>query len=145
MNSARPALILFDHLGRAVHGTGRTSCSDFLVTREAPHRLIIMEPLETDAPSIARPYCCYISTVIFYVWPHEVVRYGRNTGGFREWDRCEHLIRWDTECEYEGDRYVCGGGHVLRHRKRWWMRFWARRLHNQNGPRERPGKTAGRK
>lgn len=52
------------------------------------------EPLPTAAPRQARPYCCYVRTVIFYKHPLTVVRSGPNKGMYAEWDRVDTI--WDS-------------------------------------------------
>lgn len=96
----------------------------FIVERESAKRINVLEPLSWKAPSIARPYCCYISTVIFYVYPYVVTR----AGNFQEWDRVEAVLCWDREFLHHGERYKCGGGRVIRRRGQWWMKHWARKI-----------------
>lgn len=110
-----------------------------LRTDERPWLLRIWEPLPTKAPAPpkARPYCCYIRTVIFYHFPH-IVRgphpshWGRRwhwnkSGGFLEWDQIETRLSWDDVVSFEGERFEIQGGHVVWRRRRWWMARWARR------------------
>lgn len=82
-----------------------------------------IELLSVTAPSIARPYCCYMNTVIFYVFPSVVTKHG----GFLEWERVETLLRWDLRILVNGSPFKCGGGRVIRWRGHWWMRRDARR------------------
>ncbi len=93
------------------------------VERENEKRIIVLEPLSYKAPSIARPYCCYLRTVIFYVYPYEVTRNGST---FREWDRVESLLSWNAEILCDSNIYIVGGGRVLRLEKSWWMQRWAK-------------------
>lgn len=91
--------------------------------RDHPDRIInIYEPLSYKAPSIAKPYCCYICTVIFYVSPYEVTR----NGNFREWGRVDSMMRWDCRIRFEDQIYETGGGTVIRLEKAWWMKRWAK-------------------
>jgi hypothetical protein len=39
----------------------------------SPNLIEFCEPLSTSAPIHARPYCCYVRTVIFYEYPYRVV------------------------------------------------------------------------
>lgn len=94
-----------------------------LVERESAKRLTILEPVSYKAPSIARPYCCFTNTVIFYVFPYETDRNGQR---FISWDEVDTRLGWDTQIIYDGQRYKCGGGKVIRYRKGWWMKRWAR-------------------
>lgn len=98
-----------------------------VVKRESETRLVLFEPIGYKAPSIARPYCCYINTVIFYLHPHEIVRCGKRRGCFREWERVDTLLYWDREFVFEGEVYLAGGGRVVRRNKGWWMKLWGRK------------------
>lgn len=93
------------------------------VTPESTKRITVYEPLSFKAPSIARPYCCYIRTVIFYVYPYQVTR---NGSSFREWDQARSLLGWDDEILFDGNIYTVGGGRVVRLEKAWWMQRWAK-------------------
>jgi hypothetical protein len=93
------------------------------VVRESAKRITVLEPVSYKVPSIARPYCCYINTVIFYLYPYQVAR---DSHGYLEWDRVDTLLSWESEILFEGQIYVVGGGRVIRHRKSWWMKRWAR-------------------
>lgn len=104
------------------------------------HLLQLWEPLRTKAPSPARcqPYCCYVRTVIFYHRPYiPRGRYLWRSGGrwhweanprsFAQFDNIETRLGGGDVVGFDGDLFVVGGGHVCWYRKRWWMRFWARR------------------
>ena len=100
------------------------------VERESPKWINVIEPLNYRAPSIARPYCCYMNTVIFYIYPYVVTR----SGGFQEWCRSDTLLTWDMDFLFEGAFYRCGGGRVIRRRKQWHMLHWARlKVENESG------------
>lgn len=104
------------------------------------HLLALWEPIHTHAPSPARcqPYCCYTRTVIFYARPY-ITRPGRPWRGmdgvlrpasgsiFIEYDQVETRLRHDDVVSFDGDEWEIGAGHVAWHRRRWWMRRWARR------------------
>ena len=126
---------------------GRTvDLGDCLVERPKPWRLAVWEPLATKAPSpaLAKPYCCYIQTVIFYHRPYVLRlarRYYRSRKGgslrldgksYEQWDQIEtrlhtgDVVSFEDELfDLEGGRVVWGaspGGH-----RRWWMEHSARR------------------
>lgn len=104
------------------------------------HLLAIWEPILTHAPSPARcqPYCCYSRSVIFYARPY-ISRPGRPWRGmdgvlragegkiFVEYDHAGTRLMHDDVVGFAGEEWVIGGGHVVWHRRRWWMRRWARR------------------
>jgi hypothetical protein len=113
--------------------------SDCLVSQPKPFRLVIWDPLRTKAPAPpkARPYCCYIQTVIFYhfpyirqIWPgawrSDDGALRRQTAGYEEWDKIEFRLAWDDVVEYRGALYVVGSGHVVWKQRRWWMLHHAR-------------------
>lgn len=122
--------------------------SDCLVARPRPWQLVIWEPLSTKAPSPARcqPYCCYISTVIFYARPYVKRQFRRfwsdargrqhydSAGSFEEYDRVEVRLRFDDLVRFQGEPFIVGGGRVVWAGKRrgWWMRHGARRLSPAN-------------
>ena len=104
--------------------------SDCLVTRPKPWRLVIWEPLLTDAPGPpkAEPHCCYIQTVIFYHSPLH-----SSTGGeCDKFDQIETRLGWDDVVRFEGDDFAIGGGQVKWAHGRWWMLRWARRVEERN-------------
>ena len=97
------------------------------------------EPLTTIAPSEARPYCCYIATVIFHKLPYEVTP----DRGYAEYDRVE--TQWDLLGErwtsrdlgwaslapfvwHDGVLYELAPGRVVYRDGRWWMRHGAYRV-----------------
>lgn len=114
----------------------------------APWFLIIWQPLppEIPGPLTAAPYCCYLSSVIFY----EIDEAGRYRidgagGAFREHARIEHALYGEDIFEYLGaaadragvERFVGGGGSVCWKARgdepaRWWMRHIARRIHPED-------------
>lgn len=102
------------------------------VRRDSAKRLTLMEPVSCTAPSIARPYCCYINTVIFYVWPYVVVKprtgpwKDTSPGNFLEWERIETILSWNERIVFDGQQYEVAGGRVIRHSKTWWMKRDAR-------------------
>jgi hypothetical protein len=113
---------------------------DCLVSRPRLFSLVIWEPLLTKAPAPpkAKPYCCYIRTVIFYhspyiVWPWPRLyrangRLCRDSGPtFLQWDQVETRLTGDDLIEFEGELFEVGGGSVVWARKRWWMVRGARR------------------
>lgn len=127
--------------GRWDMGTPADHLADCLCYRtvERPWLLQIWEPLATKAPAPpkARPYCCYIRTVIFHHFPH-ILRgphpvlsghrwYWEPRGGFQQWDQIETRLSWDDLVAFEGDRFEIAGGTVVWRRRRWWMARWARR------------------
>lgn len=110
-------------------------------------RILVLEPLSWKAPSIAKPHCCYGDTVIFYVWPYEIVKPRKSkwpnpVGSYRKWDDVQHLLQWDTKFLFEGRDFIAGGGKVIRHRGGWWMihtgRVWNAR---QNTDSTNPGSS----
>lgn len=94
--------------------------SDCRVARPKPFRLVIWEPLLTNAPQRACAYCCYVKTVIFY---NET-----DTDGPNEWDAIETRLSWDDVVSFEGDLFTVGGGTVKWADGRWWMCRHARRV-----------------
>lgn len=121
--------------------------SDCLVIRPKPFRLVIWEPLPTNAPGphLAKPHCCYIRTIIFYHAPYVVSPWvkvfranGRwhhngSAGHFEEWDQIETRMGFDDIVSFEGERFDVSGGtvvwsHQAGQRRRWWMRYSARRV-----------------
>jgi len=98
------------------------------VERESEKRLKLWEPVSFTAPSIARPHCCYVATVIFYHHPHLLTRDGKN---FQRWEERKTLLKWDAEILFDGSIYRVGGGRVRRRRGGWWMERWAI-LHRAN-------------
>lgn len=114
--------------------------SDCLVARPRPFRLVIWEPLLTKAPAPpkARPWCCYIRTVIFYHFPYVLElrqprwrdwegRLHAGARGYQEWDQIETRLTWDDVVRFEDEDFVVGGGTVVWKRRRWWMVRHARR------------------
>jgi hypothetical protein len=113
---------------------------DCLVSRPKPFVLVIWEPLATKAPAPPKcaPYCCYINAVIFYhapyiVWPYPrlYVSNGRRRAdsgpSFLQWDQVRTRLGWEDVVEFEGERFVIGGGSVVWAQRRWWMLHGARR------------------
>jgi hypothetical protein len=106
-----------------------------------PWLIEIWEPLTAKVPSpaLARPFCCYICTVIFYVRPYLVrdhhhfwrsrgkLQAEKPGGSFEEWGRVDTLLQWDMKIDFRGEQFEVGGGTVVWKRKRWWMRRSARR------------------
>ena len=106
-----------------------------------PWLLDVWELLDTKAPcpDKCQPYCCYMQTVIFYHRPYIVRPWSHlwNCNGklraekpgrhYEEWGRCETTLTWDTPVEYNGERFLIGGGTVVWKNRRWWMRHRARR------------------
>lgn len=108
-----------------------------LVQHDSPKRITLMEPLSCKAPSLARPHCCYINTVVFYVWPYVIVhdRTGpwageKGIGNYLEWERVDTVLAWDERTVFEGQQYDVNGGRVVRWRKAWRMQRYAR-LHER--------------
>jgi hypothetical protein len=129
-----------------MHGDQRPDLSDCLVTRieGLKKSIIVWEPLATKAPGphLARPWCCYICTVIFYRTPfltmppkpwrdrEGVLRKG-TTGSFFAWDQIETRLNWYTLVNFDGVDWKPGGGRVVWARlpgqpARWWMRHGLR-------------------
>lgn len=94
--------------------------ADCRVARPKPFRLVIWEPLLTNAPQRARAYCCYVKTVIFYN--------DTDADGPNEWDAIETRLTWDDVVKFEGDLFTIGGGTVKWAEGRWWMVRHARRV-----------------
>lgn len=120
---------------------GRIDLSDCLVSRPAPRRLVIWEPLPTKAPSpaLAQPFCCYIQTVIFYLRPYILRPWKRRwrdrsgrlracSAAYEEWDKVETRLTHRDVVEFEGEQFDIWGGTVKWARGRWWMCRTARRL-----------------
>lgn len=117
---------------------------DWPVHTENPWLVEIWEPLTTKVPNpcIARPFCCYINTVIFYLRPYVLrthhhlwncngrLRAEKPGGSFEQWGRVYTVITWDTALEVNGQPFDRVSGSVIWKRKRWWMRQWARRKTN---------------
>ena len=127
-------------------GNGPPGLDDCVVARPRPWQLVIWEPILTKAPgpALARPYCCYIKTVIFYHRPYICSpwvtifecngRLQRNSspGHFEQWDEVETRLTWEDQLSFEGERFDVGGGRVMwanlpGQPRRWWMRHGARR------------------
>ncbi len=106
-----------------------------------PWLLDVWELLPTNAPNpcICQPFCCYINTVIFYLKPytlrdhHHFYRWSdgwhveKPGHSYEEWDRIDTALTWDSRVVFRDEEFECGGGTVLWHKKRWWMKHWARR------------------
>ncbi|RXF75055.1 hypothetical protein [Hansschlegelia zhihuaiae] len=120
--------------------------SDCLVVRPRPWILTIWEPLETNAPSptLARPYCCLLNTVIFYDAQYRKMLWSTfycastdrlRRGGvldFYRFDTVKTRLLCEQPVVFERETFIVGCGRVLwashgRDRRRWWMRHPARR------------------
>ena len=121
----------------AVYRDGSFHPVGFPVTQVWPRAIELLEPLQTLAPcpDKTQPHCCYWKTVIFYVRPYIVRpwhRMWRSPSGrlladkpgssFEEWDRIETELFWDLPLRFQGQTFLCGGGRVEWHQRRWWMR-----------------------
>lgn len=88
--------------------------ADFEV--EGPWTAIMWEPLDVQAPLEAKPYCCYVDTVIFY----------RDRVGYDEVARCRHheLNMASPSLVFLGGRWwEVGGAHVVQRDGKWHMRW----------------------
>jgi hypothetical protein len=98
------------------------------------------EPIRTTAPQTARPYCCYLSTVIFYKVPRALTPDGRE---FERWDTVESAwnllgerytdedLGWSSLAPFvlhNGVVYELGGGSVVWRNGRWFHEWLAWRL-----------------
>lgn len=113
--------------------------NEFEVERDGRWIMYFYEPLDTDAPANAHPYCCHLNTVVFYKHPLHV----RANGMFEEYDRTKtkwNLLgqRW-TEADigfaalapwvqHDGEVYELAGGRVVRRHGRWFMQWRGRKL-----------------
>lgn len=105
---------------------------------DCPRCLVIWEPLPRGipGPGEAKPYCCYIQTVIFYAIDGDgrYIVENRDGGahpiarGFREHARLDTRTRWGDRLEHGGMIFELAGGRVVWRAGRWWMRRWARRV-----------------
>lgn len=98
------------------------------------------EPIETAAPPTARPYCCYLSTVIFYE--------GDSFRVLEEKQSAWNLLgtRWTAEnlgwsslapfVRHEGQVYELVSGYV-EWREGGWCHVWRGRLVDDGDPRLR--------
>lgn len=92
---------------------------------ERPWILNVTEALETNAPAHARPWCCYISTVIFYENPWRV-----DASDKRAWarhDEVESKIHSDDILQVGEDQFQLYGGKCI-YRDGWKMTWKARRI-----------------
>lgn len=105
-----------------------TELSDCIITKLKPWLIEVIEPLETDAPAEAGPFCCYSQTVIFYKLPYT----DDGTGNYDRWDELETRLRLDDVLNFEGDEFLISGGHIKRHNEKWVMSFSARRVEKRN-------------
>lgn len=120
--------------------------SDCLVARPRPWILTIWEPLLTNAPSptLARPFCCLINTVIFYDAQYRKELWGTSYSStderlqrtkvldFYKYDSVRTRLRNEQAVTFEGETFILGCGRVIwashgGDRRRWWMRHPARR------------------
>lgn len=121
---------------------------DVLVARPKPFRLVLWEPLLTKAPGphLARPWCCYNRSVIFYdaqyrfeLAPH-LYRDSRghlqrnSRPGFFQWDQIEYRLGGEARLAFEDEVFTLTGGRVLWAsgpngvRRQWWLCAGARRV-----------------
>jgi hypothetical protein len=66
------------------------------------HHKLFYEPLKTKAPRAAvKPYCCYLSTVIFYAYPYILTR-----------DKTTYVTYGEVKCQWNllGKRFMSGEG-----------------------------------
>ncbi len=101
---------------------------------------------KVPSPQLAMPLCCYVNTVIFYVWPYRTRPWHRIScwrgkyeaahpgDGFEEWGRVESRLVGDGKCWIDGVEYRIEGGTVLWHEKRWWMYRRMRRVQPRGVP-----------
>jgi hypothetical protein len=93
-----------------------------VIDPERPWLATVTEILDTKAPPDARPYCCYLQTVIFYVRPWQVV-----DGNYAEHDRLETKLNGHDFLRIGGEVFELYGGEVSHDGKRWIMTHGARR------------------
>lgn len=99
--------------------------------------LAFFEPLLTGAPPDAIPYCCYLSTVVFYQRPLEIGsdgRYIQHDEAEAQWNLLGQ--RWTDDhvgfaalapfVQHDGHVYELVGGQVIWRNGRWTMRWTAR-------------------
>ena len=100
--------------------------SDCVVFRDPdrPWLAEIVEPLLTDAPENASPWCCYLQTVIFYEQPWRKCR-----GEFAKHDQIETRLAGDDIVLIDREKFRLFGGKVRWSDGRWVMTNSARRLH----------------
>ncbi len=115
-----------------------------IIPTEHAHLIEVREPLLTKAPcpDKARPYCCYVNTVIFYLrpyivrpWSHLWMCNGKRLASppgqmFEEWDRVDTRLRCDDIVTHEGRKFRVYSGRVRWFNHRWWM-FREARLVNE--------------
>lgn len=127
----------------------RGNISHVLAMRVESHPwfIILWEPLDTKAPgpNLTQPYCCYATTIIFYLRGYIVRPFSSVCGGpgnwylnkgqggktrgieFETWGKTETLLRCDSVVEFENQWYEVGCGKVIWKNNRWWMVHSARR------------------
>lgn len=118
--------------------------NQFETEADGKNRIMIWEPLDTTAPREAQPYCCDLSTIIFYHKPYTLDEQGT---GYKEYARVESAWnmlgqRW-TDADlgwsalapflwHEGHVYELGCGHVVwretQEGGQWYLRHPARRI-----------------
>jgi hypothetical protein len=97
------------------------------------------EPLDTDAPREAEPYCCLLDQVVFYKYPYE----SDDSGGFAAWNQVAsrwNLLgtRWTDEdigwsalapfVLHKGEVWELTTSKVVWRGGRWFKRWTARRV-----------------
>lgn len=105
---------------------------EFRFEQESKRFGYFWEPLNTSAPQEAHPYCCYLSTVIFYRKPYQDEIDRVET----QWDllgeRWTNLdLGWSSLAPFvwhAGKLYELCPGRVIYQDGQWWMRHGAREV-----------------
>lgn len=102
-----------------------TDLTDCEVRRDPdyPWQITIIEPLSTDAPASAHPWCCYLATVIFYEHP---MRLDHERREFVKHDEIVHRILNDDVFRLNGELIKASCGRVIWDGGRWVMTHRAR-------------------
>lgn len=101
----------------------------FRFEQETKHFGYFWEPLPTTAPPDAKPYCCYISTVIFYqeYYAPEIDRVETQWNLLGErWTNLD--LGWSSLAPFvwnDGTLYELTPGKVVYQNGQWWMRHGA--------------------
>ncbi|MCW5666462.1 MAG: hypothetical protein KIT35_21740 [Piscinibacter sp.] len=121
----------------------RHSIEDCLVAVRGESRrgITIWEPIATKAPGphLTRAWCCYLRTVIFYVYPfvsrgpHLVKSprtgwyWERDGRSFVAWDQLDARLGWGDVVGLGGEEFVLDGSGVRWAQNRWWWLHRAER------------------
>lgn len=93
-----------------------------VVEVDRPWLATVKEVLPTDAPASAKPWCCYVRTVIFYEQPWREV-----AGNYADHGKIETLLCGHDVIRIGDDIFELHGGAVSHDGERWIMTRRARR------------------